>query len=146
LSQAARSPFTTTRTTRRIGLGLPDLAQAAEATNGELRIESKLGNGTRVVATFHQSHIDCIPLGDIGETIMTLIVGFPDVDFCITYRRNGAEFLIDSRIFREVLNGLPFSHPEAIGAQRSLVNAGLHDLESAAATPAEGNGVLVKGM
>ena len=70
-------PFTTTRTTRKVGLGLPLLRLAAEQTGGELRVESQLGVGTTVTATFHADHIDCPPLGDTASTVSLLAQGLP---------------------------------------------------------------------
>ena len=77
-------PFYTTRTTRKVGLGLPLLKLAAEQTGGTLRIESSVeeGNsGTSLEATFDTNSIDCMPLGDIISTVCILIAGSPDIDF-----------------------------------------------------------------
>jgi NADH:ubiquinone oxidoreductase subunit E len=76
----AKDPFVTTKTGRRIGLGLPLLAQAAEAAGGALSIASRPGRSTRVQATFRLSHIDRKPLGDIAQTMAVLIAGHPDID------------------------------------------------------------------
>ena len=73
-------PFTTTRTTRAMGLGLPLLRLAAEQTGGSLSIESTLGVGTTVTAVFHASHIDCPPVGDMAGTITLLIQGAPELE------------------------------------------------------------------
>ena len=73
-------PFTTTRTTRSMGLGLPLLRLAAEQTGGSLSIESALGVGTAVTAVFVASHIDCPPVGDMAGTITLLIQGAPELE------------------------------------------------------------------
>ena len=78
-------PFYTTRTTRRVGLGVPFFKQAAEGTGGSFRIESEKGKGTTVTAVFGLSHIDRMPLGDISSTIHTLIVFNEKTDFVYTY-------------------------------------------------------------
>lgn len=83
----AMDPFFTTRTTRRIGLGLSLLGQAARESGGGIQIESKLGKGTRVKATFGYSHIDRKPFGDMEATLKTLIVGNPEVDFIYEYKK-----------------------------------------------------------
>jgi len=98
----ATDPFFTTRTTRRFGLGLSLLSQAAEATGGGLTVESVPGKGTRVLATFHRDHIDMKPLGDIPQTLLTLIAGRPDVDFVYSHRIGGEAFVFDTREFRAV--------------------------------------------
>ena len=79
-------PFTTTRTTRAMGLGLPLLRLAAEQTGGSLSIESTLGVGTTVTAVFHASHIDCPPVGDMAGTITLLIQGAPELELHYTHR------------------------------------------------------------
>jgi anti-sigma regulatory factor (Ser/Thr protein kinase) len=75
-------PFTTTRSTRKVGMGLPLFRMAAEQTGGTLDIESQLGVGTTVTARFHRRHLDCPPLGDLAGTIALLIQGSPNVTFC----------------------------------------------------------------
>lgn len=105
-------PFFTSRTTRRVGLGVPFFKYAAESTGGSFSISSAPGRGTDVTATFVLSHIDRMPLGDITSTIHTLIVYHPDTDFVYTYRYNGKSFTLDTRQFHEILGDIPFASPE----------------------------------
>ena len=72
-------PFVTSRTTRRVGLGIPFFKAAAEACEGSFNIQSSPGKGTRVEVLFKHSHIDRMPLGDIVSTLQTLIIGTPDI-------------------------------------------------------------------
>lgn len=81
-----RDPFFTTRTTRRVGLGIPLLAAAAREAEGDISIDSREGQGTRIKATFAYSHVDRKPLGDIQETLKALIIAYPDVDFFFEHR------------------------------------------------------------
>lgn len=112
--QVARvtDPFFTSRTTRKVGLGVPFFKYAAESTGGSFGIVSAPGAGTTVTAVFVLSHIDRMPLGDITGTIHTLVVYHPDTDFLYTYRYNGREFRLDTREFRQILEGVPFDAPE----------------------------------
>jgi len=82
----ALDPFYTTRTTRRVGLGLPLLAQAAQQCEGALEIDSEPGRGTTIKAVFQLNHPDLKPLGDIGETLRTVMVGRPDLDLQFEYK------------------------------------------------------------
>ncbi len=91
-------PFFTSRTTRKVGLGVPFFKYAAESTGGSFQIESTIGVGTTVTATFTLSHIDRMPLGDINSTIHTLVVYHPDTDFVYQYRYNGKRSVLDARI------------------------------------------------
>lgn len=105
-------PFFTSRTTRKVGLGVPFFKYAAESTGGTFTIESQPGIGTTVTAVFVLSHIDRMPLGDITSTIHTLVVYHPETDFLYRYCYGGASFTLDTREFREVLGDVPFDTPE----------------------------------
>jgi len=105
-------PFFTTRTTRKVGLGVPFLKQAALAANGDFSIASEVGRGTNVRAVFQYSNIDRMPLGDISHTIQQLVVYHPETDFLYTYSYNGRSFALDTREMREILGDVPFSEPE----------------------------------
>lgn len=96
----ALDPFFTTRTTRRVGLGLPLLSQAARESGGDVAIESEVSRGTRVRATFGYSHIDRKPLGDMEATLSTLIVGNPKVDFIYEHRKGEQEYRLDTEKIR----------------------------------------------
>jgi len=119
--ERAADPFVTTRTTRRVGMGLSLLKQAAKETGGDLRISSEPGKGTTVVATFQDSHIDRRPLGDMGATLTTLIMGNPDLDFIYTSNLREQKVEIDTRSIRKELNGtMSISDPAVIGLIRDL--------------------------
>ncbi len=105
-------PFYTTRTTRKVGLGIPFYKMAALSTGGEFSIESQPGKGTRVVTSFGLSHIDRMPLGDINGTIHTLITFNTNIDFVYSYSFNGKSFTLDTRQFRQILDGVPLDNPE----------------------------------
>jgi signal transduction histidine kinase len=95
--QNALDPFFTTRTTRRVGLGLPFLAQATRETEGKIELDSSPGRGTTVKATFRYSHPDLKPMGDILETIRTLVVSHPEIDFLYEHSKNGSLYRFDTR-------------------------------------------------
>lgn len=105
-------PFFTTRTTRKVGLGVPFFKFAAESTGGSFSIESELGVGTTVTAVFGLSSIDRMPLGNMTETIHMLITFHPKIDFLYRYSVDGRSFTLDTREFRVVLEGVPFNEPE----------------------------------
>lgn len=108
-------PFTTTRTTRKMGLGLPLLRMAAEQTGGALRIESTEGVGTTVEALFHPEHIDCPPVGDMAGTVSLLIQGAPELELIYTRRRGASSFRLDTRELRAQLGPqVSLAEPEVI--------------------------------
>ncbi len=106
------SPFYTSRTTRKVGLGIPFLKMAAELTGGNISIKSEPGKGTTISAEFHTDHIDMMPLGDMGGTMSVLISGNPHMDFVYTLKKDGKEFTLDSRNIKEILDGVPVESPE----------------------------------
>ena len=93
----ALDPFFTTRTTRRVGLGLSLLAQAARDTGGNLELSSGPGEGTTVKASFRLSHPDCKPMGDIGQTIKTLITGHPEIHLLYEHKKDNSTYRFDTR-------------------------------------------------
>ncbi len=104
-------PFFTSRTTRKVGLGIPFFKYAAESTGGSFTIQSQPGVGTTVTAGFVLSHIDRMPLGDITSTIHTLVVFHPESQFLYRYCYNGASFTLDTREFKQILGDVPFNTP-----------------------------------
>ena len=93
----ALDPFFTTRKTRRVGLGLSFLAQAAEESGGKIELKSIPNEGTTTRATFHLSHPDCKPMGDIDETIRTLIVSHPEINFVFEHHKDNSIYRFDTR-------------------------------------------------
>lgn len=111
--ETVTDPFSTTRTTRKVGLGIPLFKEACELTGGSFQISSEPGVGTSVTARFVLSSIDRLPLGDIGETISGLIGSYPDRDFVILFsNRQGDKSMFDTYDIRERLQGVPLSDPD----------------------------------
>lgn len=109
-----QNPFFSTRTTRKIGLGVPLFKMACEMTGGSFSITSSPGDGTTVLASFRTGHIDMTPLGDIGETILLLITCNPALDFAYTRGLDGQLWELDTRQLREVLEDVPLDSPEVV--------------------------------
>lgn len=105
-------PFYTTRTTRKVGLGVPFLKSQAEATGGTFHIDSTVGQGTTVDASFVLSHIDRTPLGDITTSIHSLITCNPTIDFDYIYSFDDRSFELDTRTFRTILKDIPLNTKE----------------------------------
>lgn len=110
--EKVKDPFYTTRTTRKVGLGIPFFQYAATATGGNFSIESVVGEGTVVTASFILSHIDRMPLGDMTSTMHTLITLNNRIDFLYTYTVDDRSFILDTREFRMILDDVSFQEPE----------------------------------
>ena len=98
-----KSPFTTSRTTRKVGLGIPLFTASCERAGGSLEITSFPGVGTKLVAGYQYSHIDRPPLGDIAETLYTLTLLNPQIDFVFSASKDGEVFLYDTGKSRQHL-------------------------------------------
>ena len=108
------NPFFTSRTTRKVGLGIPLFKMAAEQTGGFFEITSELGAGTQVKAVFDTANIDCTPLGDVWDTVAILIQMNEDIDFVYTAKSGKDEFVCDTRRLKEVMEGAPLSDPMVV--------------------------------
>ncbi|MCU0559787.1 MAG: ATP-binding protein [Desulfobacterales bacterium] len=114
-------PFITSRTTRRVGLGLSLLAAAARRCEGDLTVAAEPGRGTEVAAVFRHSHIDRAPLGDVAATLAMLIIGNPHIDFAYSHTVDGDEFSLDTRELSE--GGADLSDPGTV----RLVEQGIRE-------------------
>ncbi|HAX39805.1 MAG TPA: ATP-binding protein [Clostridiales bacterium] len=125
----AANPFTTTRTTRKVGMGLPLFKMAAEQTGGTFSIESHQAanegdtHGTTVTAAFDTAHVDCAPMGDITESILTLIQGNPDLSLTYVYQTEAGEQRLSTDEMREVLGDeVPLNSPDVLAWAREFLN------------------------
>lgn len=132
-SQLARAvdAFFTTRKTRHVGLGLPLLAAAAQHCGGDFKIESELGIGTKVIATFQHSHIDRAPLGNIRDTLLAFIMSGSFESVCDLYYRHQVDdsiFELNTAEIRQELEGVPLSHPKVREWLKEFISEGEREL------------------
>ncbi len=106
-----RDPFFTTRTTRKVGMGIPLFKFAAEMTGGRLEIESEVGVGTKVRAYFKTDHLDFTPVGDMTSTMISLITMNLHIDFIYKRKTDDKEFTVDTRQLKEILGDVPLNEP-----------------------------------
>lgn len=121
-------PFVTSRTTRKVGLGIPLLKEAAELCNGYLKIDSTVGKGTRLECEFQHSHIDRMPLGDVAGTLLTLVIANPHIRWLLHYRVNDATFEFDSLPIVEELGDVPLTEPSILAFVRQMLQDGIADV------------------
>jgi len=121
-------PFTTTRTTRKVGMGLPLLQQEAQKSGGEFVIESQKGLGTKVEASFEIDNIDRLPLGDLAETLVSLILTNPQIDFTLHYAVEDRQFEFDTKQVKKILDGVPIESYEIIAYIRELLTENIKEV------------------
>lgn len=116
------NPFFTTRTTRKVGLGLPLLKQNTEMTGGSMNIWSEVGTGTVVTAVFGLTHLDTPPMGDLAGTMILTISANPDIRFIFHYKRDEeVDFTLDTNEVYEILDGMPINDPDVIASLKEMV-------------------------
>lgn len=109
------SPFTTSRTTRKVGLGIPLLAQNARMSGGNVEIRSRVGEGTTLEASFNTASIDCLPLGDLPDTMATLVMAHPDEpEFELVCKSESGSMSFSTRQMKEALEGVSLAEPEIV--------------------------------
>jgi anti-sigma regulatory factor (Ser/Thr protein kinase) len=119
--QKAADPFVTTRTTRRVGLGLSLFEQAAKSAGGEFKIASSPGAGTKVTGVFQYSHVDRQPLGDMNATLLALIVGNPQVEFTYLHQTDNSQVAFSTEEIKAQLGDIPIGSSQGISAVRRSV-------------------------
>lgn len=122
-------PFYTTRTTRKVGLGIPMFKSSAEACDGEFEIKSQVGVGTEVKATFKYSHIDRVPLGNMADTIITVILSNPLLELIYTHKFNEEGFCLNTKEIRKTLgNEVPIDNIDVIMWLKEYIAEGLAEI------------------
>ena len=119
--QKVINPFFTTRTTRKVGLGLPLLKQNTEQTGGSLDIQSEKGKGTTVTAVFGRTHLDRPPMGDLAGTVVLTASAYPDIRFIFHYHNGETDYVFDTVEVNEALDGISIQEPEVIQYLKEMI-------------------------
>lgn len=123
------NPFTTTRTLRKVGLGVAFLKQICDECAGDLKIESQKNKGTKVTVTMQHNHIDRLPLGEISKTITTLIMAKPTIHYVYTHKYNGQIFNFDAKQIEDVLDGVAINNLEIIKWIEEYIERNLDEIK-----------------
>lgn len=122
LSQVT-DPFVTSRTTRKVGLGIPFLKFAAESCNGHFEISSEQGKGTKLFVEFQRSHIDRMPMGDIATTMLHLIIANPQINWIFEYGYNGSLAVFDDALIKKELGDIPMTEPDILNCLKEMIES-----------------------
>lgn len=123
-------PFVTTRTTRKVGLGISLFKDSAERAGGKLILQSEPGVGTALEAWFRIGSIDRQPLGDISSTMTSLILSHGELDFVLTLRNSREEFLFDTKDIRKMMGEIPITHLDVIAWMEGHLHEGVMEIFS----------------
>ena len=125
-------PFSTPRTTRKVGLGVPFFKMAALMTGGDFSIQSQVGKGTRVRAVFGLTHIDRMPLGNMADTMCILMGCNEQINFSFTYQVGEAVFTVSTAQLQEILDGVPLNTPQVMDFIRGYIKENMDLLSGGA--------------
>jgi len=123
-------PYTTSRTTRKVGLGLPLIKMNTENCGGGMKLTSALGRGTTLEFWFQHDHWDRPPMGDLTGTLVMLVSQHEDIHFVIRYVTDRGEYTFDTDEVREALGGMTMNNVEIIGMLKEMVSENLRDIEA----------------
>lgn len=122
-------PFFTSRTTRKVGLGIPLFKQSAVQSGGEFEVESEVGIGTTVTATFGYTNIDRPPLGNVANAFALMVSCNPKIRFELKYIDQGKEYIVDSFEVKDVLGGMPLHDASVIKMVTEMIEENINDLK-----------------
>ena len=123
-------PYSTTRTTRKVGLGLPLVKMNAENCNGGFEIESELGKGTKLTFWFEHNNIDRPPMGDLAGCFVLTIAQSEEIHFILTYKTDKDTFTFDTQEIKEALDGIPFNNNDVIKMLREMIEENLKEIDA----------------
>ncbi len=123
--EKVQNPFYTTRTTRDVGLGIPLLKEGALSCGGSFLLESAVDQGTIIEAQYCKSNIDTPPVGDIAETLMTLIQADENIEYLFHYEEDQLDFVLDTKEIKEILDGVSIVEPDIIIWLKSYIKEGI---------------------
>lgn len=119
------NPFVTTRTLRKVGLGIPFVAKMCEECEGSFDILSQVGAGTEVEMKFKYNHIDLLPLGNMAETLVTLVMAKSSIRFVYKHYYENNFFEVDTDEIKKLLDGVPIDNFEILEWLKNYINEGV---------------------
>lgn len=122
-------PFYTSRTTRKVGMGIPLIMQNAELTDGTMNLKSELGVGTTLTAKFGRTHIDRPPMGNIASTAAMMMTGNDGVNLLFEVRRGDDEFAISTNEVKEVMGDVDIRLPKVTSFLKEMIEENLKELK-----------------
>ena len=130
MQEKVLDPYFTSRTTRKVGLGIPLFKQNAERTGGHLNLWSAPGKGTTIEAVFVHDNIDRPVLGDIAGVMGLLIGGNPEIRFRYSHQKDGKSYVADTREIIEALDGMPVNDPEILKFIKEMIRENLAEIHA----------------
>jgi len=127
-AQLVQDPFYTTKSGKKVGLGIPLMKETALQCDGAFRLTSKLGKGTSIRAEYRLTHIDTPPMGPVDETVFQLIAATPDVDMVLAWITDAGRFAVSTHEIREQIGEMSLTHPAVLSFLRKYLRENLERL------------------
>lgn len=127
--ETVTDPYSTTRTTRKVGLGLPLIKMNAENCGGGFQIESQLGKGTNLKFWFEHNNIDRPPMGDLAGVFVLTIAHNEEIRFIMTYKTDQDIYTFDTEEVKEALDGIPLNNNDIIKFLREMIEENINKIE-----------------
>lgn len=121
-------PYTTSRTTRKVGLGLPLIKMNTENCGGGMKLQSEVGKGTRLDFWFQHNHWDRPPMGDIAGTIVMLCAAHQDIHIVYRHITDDGEFVFDTNEIKEALDGMDMNDVKVFNWLKEMVQENLEEI------------------
>jgi len=118
-------PFVTSRITRKVGLGISLLQASAQRASGNLEISSVIGKGTTLKAYFQITNIDRLPLGNIADTIMSMVMSNSEIEFELSLDNKDLQFEFDTREIKNEIGNVPITQFEVLTWIREYIDEGI---------------------
>lgn len=128
--QKATDPFFTSRTSRKVGLGLPLIKMNAERAGGSFSLDSVPGRGTRLEASFKLSHADRLPLGEIGDVLVLLTTGLPELHLVYEHKTPFGSYQFDTKEIRDIIGYSQDNNQEIRRFLRDMVAENLREIQA----------------
>lgn len=123
-----RDSFYTSRTTRRVGLGIPLLNQHAEMASGMVEISSVTGKHTQIDASFLYDHPDRQPLGDLEGCWVLMASSYPEIEWGLNLSSGKGNFEIATSEIRTTLEIDTISGSELTGQLKRMIRNSIDEL------------------
>ena len=110
---------------RKVGLGLPFVKQALEATGGTFRLDSAKGRGTVIQCCFDRRHVDTPPVGDVASLIMQCMILPGSYELNVVRRREtekgNDQYELSRSALQEILGD--FDRSDSISMLRQFIRS-----------------------
>ncbi len=126
--ETVTDPWTTSRTTRKVGLGIPLFKQNAESTGGSFIINSEVGKGTWLTAKFINDNIDCLPAGDLTGVYSLLVNSNPDLDFVFSHKTDNGDYVFDTKEIKTILGDVALNEPSVRKYLKEMIDENINSL------------------